>query len=88
MIRETSKLSYNRLKVEGKKLSQEQRILQILKEKRGGLSLSEISALTGFEKSSVSGRINTLKKNGKVFEGVNKIKCPITKRTITPIYSF
>ena len=88
MIRETSKLSYNRLKVEGKKLSQEQRILQILKEKRGGLSLSEISALTGFEKSSVSGRINTLKKNGKVFEVVKKIKCPITKRTITPIYSF
>ena len=88
MIRETSKLAYNQLKSEGKKQSQEQRILQILKEKRGGLSLSEISALTGFDKSSVSGRVNTLKKNGKVFEGVNKVKCPITSRTITPIYSF
>ena len=88
MIRETSKLSYDQLKVEGKKQSQEKRILEIIREKRSGLSLSEISALTGFEKSSVSGRINTLKKNGKVFEGVNKIKCPITKRTITPIYSF
>ena len=88
MIRETSKLSYNQLKVEGKNQSQEQRILQILKEKRGGLSLSEISALTGYEKSSVSGRVNTLKKNGKVFEGVNKVKCPITNRAITPLYSF
>ena len=52
------------------------------------MSLSEISALTGFEKSSVSGRVNTLKKNGKVFEGVNEVKCPITNRTITPLYSF
>ena len=88
MIRETSKLAYNQLKSEGKKQSQEQRILQILKEKRSGLSLSEISALTGFDKSSVSGRVNTLKKNGKVFEGINKVKCPITNRTITPLYSF
>jgi DNA-binding IclR family transcriptional regulator len=88
MIRETSKLSYEQIKSEGKKLSQEQRILQILKEKRSGLSLSEISALTGFDKSSVSGRVNTLKKNGKVFEGINKVKCPITNRTITPLYSF
>ena len=87
MIRETSKLAYNQLKSEGKKQSQEQRILEILKEK-GGLSLSEISALTGYEKSSVSGRVNTLKKNGKVFEGVNKVKCPITNRAITPLYSF
>ena len=88
MIRETSKLAYNQLKSEGKKQSQEKRILEIIREKRSGLSLSEISALTGFDKSSVSGRVNTLKKNVKVFEGVNKIKCPITKRTITPIYPF
>ena len=87
MIRDTSVIAYGELKITGKKQSQEKRILEILKEK-GGLSLSEISALTGYEKSSVSGRVNTLKKNGKVFEGVNKVKCPITSRTITPIYSF
>ena len=88
MVRDTSVIAYGELKITGKKQSQEKRILEILKEKGGGLSLSEISALTGFEKSSVSGRVNTLKKNGKVFEGVNKIKCPITNRTITPLYSF
>ena len=88
MIRTTSIIAYSDLKVKGKKQSQEQRILEILKEKGCGLSLSEISALTGYEKSSVSGRVNTLKKNRKVYEGSNKVKCPITNRTITPIYSF
>ena len=64
MVRDTSVIAYGELKITGKKQSQEKRILEILKEKGGGLSLSEISALTGFEKSSVSGRVNTLKKNG------------------------
>ena len=50
------------------------------------MSLREISAMTGFEINAVSGRVNTLKKEGRVLEGTRR-KCFLTNRLITPIMS-
>lgn len=84
MIRATSIKAYNELQFEGRKQTQEQKIIEVLKQKEMPLSLTEISSLTGFKINAVSGRVNELKKKGKLIEG-KKRKCFITKRTITPV---
>ena len=58
--------------------------MEILKEKQMSMSLREISAITGFEINAVSGRVNTLKKEGRVLEGTRR-KCFVTNRLITPV---
>ena len=83
-MRETSKISYDQLKDSGGKQTQEERIVEILREKQMSMSRREISALTGFEINAVSGRVNTLIKEGKVLEGTRR-KCFVTKRLITPV---
>ena len=83
-MRETSKISYAQLKDSGGKQTQEERIVEILREKQMSMSRREISALTGFEINAVSGRVNTLIKEGKVLEGTRR-KCFVTKRLITPV---
>ena len=83
-MRETSKIAYDQLKDSGGKQTQEQRIVEILRDKGMSMSLREISALTGYEINAVSGRVNTLKKEGRVLEGTRR-KCFITNRLITPV---
>ena len=83
-MRTTSKIAYAQLKDSGGKQTQEQRIVEILKEKQMSMSLREISAITGFEINAVSGRVNTLKKEGRVLEGTRR-KCFVTNRLITPV---
>ena len=85
-MRETSKIAYAQLKDSGGKQTQEERIVEILREKGSSMSLREISAMTGFEINAVSGRVNTLKKEGRVLEGTRR-KCFLTNRLITPIMS-
>ena len=85
-MRTTSKISYAQLKDSGGKQTQEERIVEILREKGTSMSLREISAMTGFEINAVSGRVNTLKKEGRVLEGTRR-KCFLTNRLITPIMS-
>ena len=83
-MRETSKIAYAQQKDIGGKQTQEERIVEILRDKRMSMSLREISALTGYEINAVSGRVNTLKKEGRVLEGTRR-KCFITNRLITPV---
>ena len=83
-MRETSKIAYDQLKDSGGKQTQEERIVEILRDKGMSMSLREISALTGYEINAVSGRVNTLKKEGRVLEGTRR-KCFITNRLITPV---
>ena len=85
-MRTTSKIAYDQLKTGGGKQTQEERIVEILREKGSSMSLREISAMTGFEINAVSGRVNTLKKQGIVLEGTRR-KCFLTNRLITPIMS-
>ena len=85
-MRTTSKIAYAQLKDSGGKQTQEERIVEILREKGTSMSLREISAMTGFEINAVSGRVNTLKKEGRVLEGTRR-KCFLTNRLITPIMS-
>ena len=83
-MRTTSKIAYDQLKDSGGKQTQEERIVEILRDKGMSMSLREISALTGYEINAVSGRVNTLKKEGRVLEGTRR-KCFITNRLITPV---
>ena len=83
-MRETSKIAYAQLKDIGGKQTQEERIVEILRDKGMSMSVREISALTGYEINAVSGRVNTLKKEGRVLEGTRR-KCFITNRLITPV---
>ena len=83
-MRTTSKIAYDQLKTGGGKQTQEERIVEILREKGTSMSLREISAMTGFEINAVSGRVNTLIKEGRVLEGTRR-KCFVTNRLITPV---
>ena len=82
-MRETSKIAYDQLKTGGRQ-TQEERIVEILREKQMSMSRREISAMTGFEINAVSGRVNTLIKEGRVLEGTRR-KCFVTNRLITPV---
>jgi len=62
---------------------QAQKILDLLF-KSNPLSLREIKDKTEIEINAVSGRVNDLKKRGKVIE-CNKRKCSISGRMITPV---
>ena len=84
MVRDTSIIAYQQLKSEGKELTQKQRILQLINDENRPLSRKEISAITGLEINAISGRVNTLLKEGKIKE-VDKKKCPISNKTITPV---
>ena len=84
MVRTTSIIAYNELKGSGKELTQKQRILQLINEENRPLSRKEISAITGLEINAISGRVNTLLKEGKIKE-VDKRKCKISNKTITPV---
>ena len=83
-MRITSKKAYDELKTTGKELTQKERILQLLIEQQRPLSLQEICALTGIQINAVSGRVHTLKHEGKIHESTKR-PCGVTKKTITPV---
>lgn len=58
------------------------RILNSMREDRD-YSLSELSVLTGIEKSTISARINELRAVGRI-ETAEKRRCSVTQITITP----
>lgn len=82
MIRDTSKLAYREINDEGVSSNQKEQILNAVA--MGGSSLKEISQVTGIEINAVSGRVNDLKKEGRL-EHAPKRKCSITNRLITPV---
>ena len=89
MSRTTSRMAYKKINEDGTATSQRQIILDMINNisnvnKSFGFSLKEISRQTGFEINAVSGRVNELKKQGRLVED-SKRKCNITGRLITPV---
>ena len=82
MIRDTSKLAYREIQEDGTSTNQKDTILRAVE--MNGSSLKEISEVTGIEINAVSGRVNDLKKEGRL-EHTAKRKCSITGRLITPV---
>lgn len=83
MIADTSIQSYAEHKASGRVTSSQQAVLRVMKHGRD-YSLSELSMMTGIEKSSVSGRINELKASGQVVES-RKRACHVTGKTINAV---
>ena len=84
MVRTTSIIAYNDLKLSGKQPTQKQIILNTLRENKTPMSLQEICDRTNFQINAVSGRVNDLKKSNQVVEAHTR-KCTITRKTITPV---
>jgi len=82
MITQTSKLAYKDIQQNGTSLNQKGIILKAVS--INGSSLKEISATTGIEINAVSGRVNDLKKEGKL-KTTDKRKCRVTGRLIAPV---
>ena len=84
MVRTTSIIAYNDLKLSGKQPTQKQIILNALRKNKKPMSLQEICDRTNFQINAVSGRVNDLKKANQVVEAPTR-KCTITRKTITPV---
>ena len=79
-VRETSIQAYAEHRATGHVTSSQAAILEAMKHGRD-YSLSELSAMTGIEKSSVSGRINELLASGQVV--ISRLRaCKITGKTV------
>jgi len=76
----TSREAYKKISNDGTVGQQAQHILFLLKFKGVPMTNKEIQKSTGLEISSVSGRVNDLKKHGKVMV-VGKRPCEITGNT-------
>ena len=83
MNRHTSRIAYKNIIEEGKADSQQSYIIRLLKHE-APLSRREISKATNIEIGSVSGRVNELKKEGRLKEDPKR-KCNITGRLVTPV---
>ena len=84
MVRTTSIIAYNNLKISGKQPTQKQIILNTLRENKTPMSLQEICDRTNFQINAVSGRVWDLKQENKIVESPSR-KCTITRKTITPV---
>ena len=84
MVRTTSIIAYNDLKLSGKQPTQKQIILNTLRDNKEDMSLQEICDRTNMQINSVSGRVNDLKRANQVVEAPTR-KCTITRKTITPV---
>ena len=84
MIATTSKQAYKDIVNSGTTLTQQQMILSILDAVERPLSGRELMAGTGLEINAISGRVNDLKKAGKVIE-CSRRKCSVSKTMITPV---
>lgn len=72
-IAQTSRLAYKNIKTTGTNLSQYVRIVGLLKRFRNGMTIAELHARTGLQKSSISARIRELL-DGKVLKELPKRK--------------
>ena len=89
MVRTTSKLAYKEINEDNTISNQSEFIYRIVKDTCDdghyeNLSLKEIKSLTSIDINAVSGRVNELKKQGRLVED-SKRKCNITGRLITPV---
>jgi hypothetical protein len=82
----TSRIAYKDINESGVSKNQKDTIYDIVNNNNTGkgMSLKEISALSGIEINAVSGRVNDLKKDNRL-ETTAKRKCSITNRLINPV---
>jgi len=83
-VRQTSKEAYSTLKEEGTMGKQSAIIYDFLKKTGVPKTLRQIKEATGIDINAVSGRVNWLKNNNYLKEA-ERVKCPITKRTVNPV---
>mgnify|MGYP001158717748 CR=1 FL=1 len=88
LVTDTSKQAYKEIIQEGKVSTQKNNIMRVVNEyyflHGVGMSLREICKNTDYEINAVSGRVNDLKKQGKLATWYKK-RCPISKKTINAI---
>jgi len=82
-VRSSSHESYASLRGEGQLANQEEAILHVIKPS-WNYSLKELSNLTGIAINAVSGRVNGLKKKGRLVE-CDRRPCSLTGRKIIPV---
>ena len=85
-VRESSKDAYSDLLHSGAITGQALTIFEWLKEATRPQTLQEIRNGTGLEINAVSGRVNTLKKTGRVFEH-DRRECSITGINVIPVWT-
>ena len=89
-VRVTSRIAYKEINEDGSKGRQSDRIYyKIVSCTSGGgynnMSLREIKHnMVGIDINAISGRVNELKKDGKLKECAKR-KCTVTNRLITPV---
>tara|TARA_Y100001963_G_scaffold154190_2_gene242437 strand:+ start:66 stop:383 length:318 start_codon:yes stop_codon:yes gene_type:complete len=83
-VRQTSRNAYNELSSTGRLGTQKERILNAM-QPGVNYSLRELMIDVGLEINAISGRVNTLKKEGKLKEA-NKRKCEVSGKLINPVY--
>lgn len=81
-VQTTSKIAYKEISKDGTTSKQSKEILDAVS--LTGSSLKEISKKTGIEINAVSGRVHELKNKG-VLEVLEKRKCTITGRLVSPV---
>ncbi len=93
-VRTTSKIAYKEITEDGTRLTQANAIYELIKDAiknpfydYKNLSLREIKVHCNYDINAISGRVNELKKNGKLKED-DKRKCSISGRLITPLRPF
>lgn len=59
-VRDTSRMAYKYIKTTGGTLTQYVRIVGLLKRFKNGMTIAELHAKTGFQKSSISARLREL----------------------------
>tara|TARA_R110002012_G_scaffold98459_1_gene236055 strand:- start:145 stop:423 length:279 start_codon:yes stop_codon:yes gene_type:complete len=84
MTATTSMQAYKDIVSNGTTLTQQQIIIDILSAVGRPLSSREIMAGTGLEINAISGRVNDLKKAGKLI-AAPKRRCTVSKKLITPV---
>lgn len=79
-VTETSRQAYAEHRASGLVTASQQKVLEVMRHGRD-YSLSELSAMTGIEKSSVSGRINELLASGQVV--ISRMRtCKVTGKKV------
>ena len=84
MSRQTSRQAYQELIESGKQRTQCEVILNLIENSNHSYTLKEISRALSIEINAVSGRVNDLKKTGKIVE-YSRRKCSITGRLVVPV---
>ena len=83
MLRVTSREAYRDLVTSGVCGDQKKRIFHYISA-RGNATIREVATALRMDTSAVSGRINEMKNDYVLAEGVRR-KCKITKRTVIPV---